>query len=67
MNKELKDYIGKEFKDKKWGDTIIEIIAVSNDQLDVRFKYIKIRGKDMIQDGYNTGECKTVYFLTEFE
>lgn len=66
MNIEIKDCIGKQFKDKKWGDTVIEIVAISGDLKDVRFKWIKIRGNDMIQDKYNITESSVRLIEQEY-
>ena len=38
--------VGQVWVDKDWDDTLIKILAISNNKSRVRFKFVKNRGKD---------------------
>ena len=51
--------IGQKWVDRTWGDTIIEITAISLDGREVRYKHLQIEGQPNIHPGIPVGIYNT--------
>lgn len=52
--------VGDKFIDKRWGDTIVKVTAISRDKIEVRYIFLQIDGKKIIT---NSPYTTTVSYL----
>jgi hypothetical protein len=50
-NKKIDVCVGDVLVDKVWGDNALEIIQISKNRKEIRYKFLKIRGKDILNSG----------------